>query len=380
MTLLVAGVDGKNIWMVADTAITGGKLEIRDREYAIKKSSPRVAAERCWVSRATFIMVPRSLNKLQRSQTAKKLWSSCTPATGKIRRSTLHTGMWTIPGRIFFGPQKAPSPKCQLFISAFAMRLRISNVSDTIPRSTRSLKAFPCSLQDRELPIRCQGALSTSITSMLRLFAERHERDVGGWPVPYHLTSEGAFLCGYGYSVSDPILTQIGPGLLVPHGTAEAGGFGLSVTELGKGEGVVVYWHQQPGGTVFRRTADGYEVLKFEGNAFTIQTARVGRIRATCRDNVLVDQPAGPPASVTVMRDERGVPCMALVRHGDAISFSVLNVGSQFRSNGTVNLKGTEQDNPGGLIATDRVAVTLDGLKEHGNDRPFDGRKAGHSD
>ena len=75
-----------------------------------------------------------------------------------------------------------------------------------------------------------------------------------------------------------------------------------------------------------------------------------------------MDQPAGPPASVTVMRDERGVPCMALVRHGDAISFSVLNVGSR-HSHGTVNLKGTEQDNPGGHIATDRVAVTLDGLK-----------------
>jgi hypothetical protein len=26
MTLLVAAVDGKNIWMVADTAITGGEL------------------------------------------------------------------------------------------------------------------------------------------------------------------------------------------------------------------------------------------------------------------------------------------------------------------------------------------------------------------
>jgi hypothetical protein len=205
-------------------------------------------------------------------------------------------------------------------------------------------------------------ALSTSITSMLRLFAERHERDVGGWPVPYHLTSEGAFLCGYGYSVSDPILAQIGPGSLVPHGTAEAGGFDLSVTELGKGEGVVVYWHQQPGGTVFRRTADGYEVLKFEGTP-SLFKQRASDALGQSVEIMFNDQPAGPPASVTVMRDERGVPCMALVRHGDAISFSVLNVGSQFRSHGTVNLKGTEQDNPGGHIATDRVAVTLDGLK-----------------
>src|SRR5262245_34407978 len=36
MTLLVAAVDGKDIWMVADTAITGGELEVRQREYQLK--------------------------------------------------------------------------------------------------------------------------------------------------------------------------------------------------------------------------------------------------------------------------------------------------------------------------------------------------------
>src|SRR5262249_35909044 len=36
MTLLVAAVDEKNIWMVADTIITGGALDVRDREYQIK--------------------------------------------------------------------------------------------------------------------------------------------------------------------------------------------------------------------------------------------------------------------------------------------------------------------------------------------------------
>jgi hypothetical protein len=45
--------------------------------------------------------------------------------------------------------------------------------------------------------------LNSAIKSMLRLFAERSERDVGGWPVPYHLTGGGAFLCGYAYSASD---------------------------------------------------------------------------------------------------------------------------------------------------------------------------------
>jgi hypothetical protein len=204
--------------------------------------------------------------------------------------------------------------------------------------------------------------LNTAITSMLRLFAERSERDVGGWPVPYHLTGGGAFFCGYVYSASDPILTKIGPGSIVPHGTAEAGGFGLSVTELGKGDGLVVYWRQQPGGTVYRRTADGYEVLKFEGTPSQFKeraSAAVGQLV----EIMFNDQPAGPPDSVIVMRDENGIPSMVLVRHGNALSFSVLNVGTPFRTRATVNLKGTDQDKAGGLLATDRVTVTLDDAK-----------------
>ena len=63
----------------------------------------------------------------------------------------------------------------------------------------------------------------------------------------------------------DPILTQLGPGSAVPHGTAEAGGFGLSVTELGKRNGVVVYWLQMPGGVVFVREPETYTEHEFKG-------------------------------------------------------------------------------------------------------------------
>jgi hypothetical protein len=202
------------------------------------------------------------------------------------------------------------------------------------------------------------AGLNTAITSMLRLFAERSERDVGGWPIAYHLTADGAFLCGYVYSVSDPILTKIGPGSIVPHGTAEAGGFGLSVTELGPGEGMVVYWRQQPGGTVFRRTSDGYDVFKFDGTPSQFKE-RASAALGLPIEILFSEQPAGAPDSVAVMRDERGVPSMVLARHGDALSFSVLNVGAPFRSRATVNLRGTDKDKPGGLLSTDRVTVTL---------------------
>jgi hypothetical protein len=117
---------------------------------------------------------------------------------------------------------------------------------------------------------------------MLQVFAERSERDVGGWVTPYLLTKEHAFLCGYAYSVSDPILTKIGPGSIVPHGTSEAGGFGLSVTEVGDCEGVIVYWLQQPGGTVFITGEQGYTTHHFEGRPsefITRASTAVGRKR-----------------------------------------------------------------------------------------------------
>jgi hypothetical protein len=125
---------------------------------------------------------------------------------------------------------------------------------------------------------------------------------------------------------------------------------------------MVVYWLQQPGGSVYSRTADGYDVLKFDGMPSVFKQLASTVLGQTV-ELMFGDQPTGPPASVTIMRDERGVPSMVLARHGDALSFSVLNVGTKFRMRATVSLKGTEQDKPGGLLATDHVAVTLDASK-----------------
>jgi hypothetical protein len=71
------------------------------------------------------------------------------------------------------------------------------------------------------------------------------------------------------------------------------------------------------------------------------------------------DQPAGPLESLTVMADENGRPSMVLARHGNAISFSVLNVGTAFRSRASVNLKGGKEDRVGEALATDRTTITI---------------------
>jgi hypothetical protein len=361
MTLLVAGVDGKNIWMVSDTAVSGGELEVRDREYELKVVPSRDGrallgfagdvhhgvrlVEEAAAMPAGKEVVNFLLNSHQQNSSVDFAYGYVEDNGAHLFRvsqgsvnevSTLHIGLtqaFEHFQQIRHDTEIDPVPEAvSLFITA-------SRATDQVP-----------------------AELSTSITSMLRLFAERGERDVGGWAVPYHLTREGAFLCGYAYSVSDPILAKIGPGSIVPHGTAEAGGFGLSVTELGRGDGVVVYWLQQPGGTVFRRTATSYEALKFEG--MPSQFKKVASTAVGQPVEIMFnDQPAGPLESVTVMRDEHGAPSAVLARHGDAISFSVLNVGTAFRTRASVNLKGTDQDKPGGQLATDRVSVTLNEAK-----------------
>lgn len=98
-------------------------------------------------------------------------------------------------------------------------------------------------------------ALHHSITAMLRLFSERSERDVCGAAIPYLLGPNGAYLCGYGYSVSDPITPDLTRGDLIPHGTAPAGGFGLSFTVFDHERGILVYWLQRPGFIGFKDPA-----------------------------------------------------------------------------------------------------------------------------
>jgi hypothetical protein len=206
--------------------------------------------------------------------------------------------------------------------------------------------------------------LTTAIISMLQMFAERPERDVGGWATGYFLTKEGAFLCGYSYAVSDPILIKIGPGAIVPHGTASAGGFGLSVTEMGEREGVVVYWLQQPGGTVFVRGEHGYEAHKFEG----VPAEFISKASAALDRKVEIlfgDQPPGPAQRFSVLHDENGAPSMVVAHHGNSFSLSVLNVTTPFQTHADLNLASGPQI--GALrreLASDRVRISVS--EDHG--------------
>ena len=69
MTLLVAAVDGNGVWMVADTAISGTGVEVRDRPTRLKIISS--FDERALICEFTFQQKPLSVdfvaNPLQRN-------------------------------------------------------------------------------------------------------------------------------------------------------------------------------------------------------------------------------------------------------------------------------------------------------------------------
>jgi hypothetical protein len=359
MTLLIAQRDGLNVFIAADSAITGGTLDERQRENALK-IIPSLDG-RALIGYAGDHYHGARLAHL----------GSCLPA-GTKGPQFLSEAQHDHPS-VDFAYSYADDAGCHLFRVADgnveelqAFHLGSAEAFDHFQRvrHAREIDPVPEAVQTAIIASRASDALPDSlgnvITSLLRVFAERSEHDVGGWVTAYFLTKDGAFLCGYGYSVSDPILTTIGPGSAVPHGTAQAGGFGLSVTELGEREGLVVYWLQLPGGTVFVRTSEGYKEHNFRGtpsqfiaNASTELSRKV--------EIWFGDKPAGQPQTITVLRDRDGVPAMAIANDRGTLSFSVLNVSTPFDTRAELDFSRT--DDAGSLakmLQSDQVRLTFD--------------------
>jgi hypothetical protein len=264
MTLIVAGIGAGAAWMVSDTLISGGDISLRDRHYQIK----------CIPSDDTKALIgfagdTHHGNRLM--EQAAKLPGGEEVVRMLADAQRKHASVdflyafldQKLPRLFRISGGAAAADVLTAYIGekeAFEdfQAIRHAAEIDPVPRATEFFffgTRAPCPIpQD----------VSRATLSMLRLFMQGRERAVGGWAVPYVLGAQGAFMCGYGYSVSDPILDQIAPGSVVPHGTAEAGGYGLSVTELGERAGMTVYWRQLPGGLVLTRQDTGYQNLRLE--------------------------------------------------------------------------------------------------------------------
>lgn len=357
MTLIVARISGPNVWMVSDTAISGGNLEARQREYY-----PKI--EPSDNGRALVGFAGDQHHGARLARNAARLATGTPAVQFLLEGHREHPSVDFVyaytdelrPHLIRVRDNKAEELTTLHLgeTDAFSHFQRIQHDLE-IDFAPEAIKMFVAgSRASEQLP---QG-LSVAIVAMLRLFAERAEHDVGGWPVPYLLTAQGAFLCGYAYAVSDPIMSKLGPGSIVPHGTAEAGGFGLSLTELGVGQGMVVYWLQRPGGNVFVKAAEGYAVHTFDGPPSVFKEKATSAIGQRV-EIFFGDTPIEPLTSITVVRDEHGLPSMAIAKHGNSFSFSILNLGHPFRARASLPLGEIETEKPGGLLSNDNFIVTL---------------------
>ena len=332
MSLLVAANDGSRVWMLSDTAISGGVADLRSRtDY------PKIEP-----SNDARALIGFAGDKHHGGRIAKE--AAMKPA-GAAGLDVLHCGHIDCQHSVEFlygfvdssgahlkrivGGKIEELPTAHIGnTAAFArfQEIRHRAQVDAIPLS---LQTFICSLKGSEQMPR---ELEAALVAMIRLFAERQERDVGGWPLAYVLTSGGPILCRYAYSASDPVFDRIGPGAAVPHGTAECGGYGISVTELGDLEGIVVYQLQRPGGTVYVRTADGYEARKFAGLPEEFAAAASDALGRPV--HVWVgNQPFGSPRKIAVLYDERGNACATVADDGERLMASVINITTPFRTN-----------------------------------------------
>jgi hypothetical protein len=359
MTLLIAQRDRLNVFMTADSAITGGALDERQREYALKivpsldgRALIGYAGDHHHGMRLAYraSSLPAGVNGLKFLSQAQRDYPSVDFAYAFADDAGCHLF------RIAVG--KVEDLQAFHLGSAEAFdhfqRVRHAQEIDPAPEAIKTI--IVASRASDAIP----DTLSNSIASLLRVFAERTEHDVGGWVTAYFLTKDGAFLCGYGYSVSDPILTKIGPGSAVPHGTVQAGGFGLSVTELGEREGLVVYWLQLPGGTIFVRTSENYTEHSFQGTPSDFVASASERLGRKV-EIWFGDKPTGQPQTITVIRDRNGVPAMAIANDRGTLSFAVLNVATPFDARAAMDFSTTSDlDSLMTALESDQVRLTFD--------------------
>ena len=358
MTLVVAGVAEGAGWIVSDTLITGGTIQLRDREYQIKclPSQDRQALVAFsgdahngdkLIERAAGMPSGYDVVRMLREAQAEHsntdflymFLDKERPHLYKISEGCDNNVMAT-----FIGEKNA----FEEFQS-----IRHATKIDPVPKS---LETFWLGTR---APSKIPHAVGDVTVSMLRLFMQRTERDVGGWAVPYVMVPEGAYMCGYLHAFSDPIFDMLTPGAAVPDGTAEAGGYGLAVTEFGQLEGILVYRRQVPGGLVLIREAAGYRAVSIEGGPAEFCAKAASELGKPV-EIFFGGPPLGVPESISVLRDEQGQPAIAIARSGNNVSFSVLNLATAFKTKANIDFrKGLKP------VAVKNLTLTLADDKSH---------------
>ncbi|MCC8979716.1 hypothetical protein [Bradyrhizobium acaciae] len=337
MTLVVAGVVEGIGFIVSDTLITGGTIQLREREFQIKclpaqdrRSLAAFSGDAHGGGRliAEAAAMPSGLNTVS-------MLAKAQVANPGVDFVYIYLDETAVPHLYKISSGKALEVPAAYIgdKGAFEQFQNIRHApEDPIPKS---IEAFAFAGSSPSEP---PSVVSTSTLSMLRLFLRRAERDVGGWAVTYTLGPGSVYMCQYMHSVSDPILDKVSPGTVVPHGTAEAGGYGLSVTEIGNLEGLAIYYRQIPGGLILIREAQGYKLQEFDGIPAEFR-AKASDVVGKPVEVWFSDVPLGALESLTILRDEHGKPAGAMAKSGGDFAFTVLNVETPFSANAVFDLK-----------------------------------------
>jgi hypothetical protein len=324
---VVAALEDNAAWMVSDAAITGGKLGLRDREY-----TPKIFVGTHFAGLVGFAEGAeygadaglRAANMPNADDALAALVAESASANVEFLFTHMVSSdarLWKIARGKAVKHQTAHIGNTEAF-GAF-QRIRHARVGAHAPLA---LKNF---IVGTELQSRVPASLASATRAMLDLFASRSERDVGGWAIPYLLTAEGVGFCSYAHGVSDPTFDELVPGSIVQHGSAERGGWTLSVTGLPDRSGMIVYWLQPRSGLVFRRTEMGYEQRRFGGSPSEFRE-KVRKAYSLEAELFIGDQPTGPPQVFHMLRGKDGALNAVIADHGGPLSIAVHNLAEQF--------------------------------------------------
>ncbi|MES0127252.1 hypothetical protein [Mesorhizobium sp. M0029] len=210
----------------------------------------------------------------------------------------------------------------------------------------KAFKHFMCGVAGREVP----RELDRAIVAMCELFSATGEHDVGGWATPYLLTEAGAAFCGYVYAVSDPTFEMHQAGNLIGPGTPELGGYTVSVTGLLENDGMVVYTAQRQSGVVVLKNDVGYELHNIPGSPSEFIAAVKSSLG---RDASLFigDEKPWPLRKLRVLQGVGGEIDVVIADHGNAISYSVHNTATEFHHRISLDMSD-------GIQLPDGVSVT----------------------
>jgi hypothetical protein len=353
MTLVVARVSDGAIWMVSDTAVTGGTVGTRDRENILKIGASEY--RKALVAFAGDVVEGRQCLSvacgMQDHDEAVLYLKERSGAHLEFAYAFFDEDDRPVLLLIQDGNALAVSALYLGSKEAFELFQKIQ-LSESNHFSPKSLKLFISSA--REDPPR---EAIDAIKTMIDCFISSSAQEVGGVPVAMFLVKQGAVLINYGYSVSDPVFDKLNSGDVVPHGTAELGGGTLSVTELGELDGVIAYWLQRRGGDVYL-FRDG-QPTSFQGAPTEFKSAVENAFG--CAAWLWVgDQPPGQVKGIRLMRDEAGHVTSVLAEHERGMTISVVNLETPFHSEARFGSGEEGSENVKVEVDENRTAVKIE--------------------